>query len=571
MDDGTTLIVSFGNPVATDYARHCQRQGNGNVVVIAERESCETISGPLKQIVLFLAEQWTIRQRKLLEAIVGIARQQGVCRICIVSSWKVHFEESKAIRAEGAVLAILGGLRAPLVVFRPSHVVSPHSQLSRMFRFSWLLLPFAPQTIRTCAIAGEELFGIIDAELRKPGPGKSRTYTLLGANRCWQARFRENTPPAYARTLAILHVLVPLILFRSVLGWFLRLVAERTPRLKAWHVETLYPRSRRELLALYNSYNYRHVKIVGYNNGVMHFGQSFPEKTIVSTIGCSERARVWGDRAQFDAGVTLRRVSDVLAPAGRQLHVLPNYSYVSLGTAYFIPIHGSASKHTTIAETIDKVVLYDPVSDRFRVGRRGEPAFADSVYNLTAPLLLLRLVVQTGEKTSYFVRKEQPVNPSSQVILAYFHDNRPTNVEIRKAGAAAAGVQVYQYFADNRPSDPAAVPLPRDTLGRLWDRLEENPLTSFLFHQLVRRLAFHCELFLSESEFARFWQTHAALPLRKIQLRFIRRDGWPHSPFRDHDCISVDLFMLKRHRKRFESYVRQTLPTARTNPGKQGM
>ena len=38
----------------------------------------------------------------------------------------------------------------------------------------------------------------------------------------------------------------------------------------------------------------------------------------------------------------------------RELPVLPNYSYVSLGTSYFVPIHGSASKFSTIAETIEK-------------------------------------------------------------------------------------------------------------------------------------------------------------------------------------------------------------------------
>ena len=50
--------------------------------------------------------------------------------------------------------------------------------------------------------------------------------------------------------------------------------------------------------------------------------------------------------------------------------------------------------------------------------------------------------------------------------------------------------------------------------------------------------------------------------------RYIRRDGMPHSPFRDHDCVSVDLFMLRRHRRRFEAYLKDTFPVVRTNPGK---
>lgn len=34
-----------------------------------------------------------------------------------------------------------------------------------------------------------------------------------------------------------------------------------------------------------------------------------------------------------------------------------------------------------------------------------------------------------------------------------------------------------------------------------------------------RGFAYHVELFLSGSELALFWDTHAALPMKKIQLR----------------------------------------------------
>jgi hypothetical protein len=325
------------------------------------------------------------------------------------------------------------------------------------------------------------------------------------------------------------------------------------------------------LLTLYNPYNYRHVKIVGYNNGVVHFGQRFPGKTIVSTVRCNLRARVRGDAGEFDAGVTIRQVTAVLGSVGRQLHVLPNYSYVSLATGFFIPIHGSASKHTTIAETIEKVLLYDPVLDRFLVARRGEPTFNRFVYNLTPDVLLLRMVVQTMKKVTYLVRKREVVNPSSQELIAYFHDKAPSNVEIRKTGSGTATVQVYQYFREDGRSEGRILELPRDQLGRLWDRLEENPLTSLLFHGLMRWVAYHSELFLSEEEFARFWETHGTLPIRKIQLRYIRRDGWLHSPFGDHDCISADLFLLKMHRGLFQSYLKQTLPAVRMNPGKHSL
>jgi hypothetical protein len=423
--------------------------------------------------------------------------------------------------------------------------------------------------LKSCAVDGEELFATIDQELSKTKPRK-RTQTLLGANRPWRARLLENSPGNGAGyLLAVTNPLIPFAILRLLLGWFLCLAARRAQWLRAWHTEMLRPRSLNELLTLYNPCSYRHIKIVGYNNGVVHFGHQFPTKTIVSTVRCNRRARLRGDVAEFDAGTTIRQATDLLGSAGRQLHVLPNYSYVSLGTAFFIPIHGSASKHSTIAETIEKVVLYDPVADRVLVARRGEPAFEGSVYNLAADLLLLRLVVQTTDKSKYLVRKRDLVHPSSQEVIAQFHDNRPSHVEIRKAGSTAPTVRVYQYFTQKNPQLEEGLELPRDALGQLWDRLEENPVTSFLFHALTRRLAFHTELFLSEQEFATFWETHHVLPIRKIQLRFIQRDGWQHSPFRDHSCISADLFMLRKHRKRFESYVKQTIPTARVNPGKQ--
>ena len=111
--------------------------------------------------------------------------------------------------------------------------------------------------------------------------------------------------------------------------------------------------------------------------------------------------------------------------------------------------------------------------------------------------------------------------------------------------------------------------VPRDSLGRLWDRLEENAVTSFLMHALTRWLAWHIELFFSADEFATFWNSHHSLPLKKIQLRYIHRDGLPHSPFREHDCVSVDMFMFRWGcGGRFETYLKQTFAVIRSNPGK---
>jgi hypothetical protein len=159
-------------------------------------------------------------------------------------------------------------------------------------------------------------------------------------------------------------------------------------------------------------------------------------------------------------------------------------------------------------------------------------------------------------------------NPSAGDLLGALRDPHATNVEIRQSQAASAKVTVAKYYKDLGETSSPALELPRDALGRLWDRLEENPVTSYLMHALSRHVAWHTELFFTPSEFDLFWRTHDRLPLRKIQLRYIRRDGLPHSPFRDEDCVSADLFLFRRHKSRFLEYLNQTFATVRTNPGK---
>jgi len=587
MDD-VLLIAGSRNPVLADYATHRSRVGRPIAVVgdaslrTQIRTSVEfhawdaftahAVRGahPRRRygsVVLFLDGPLTGRDRATFRAIIELAREAS--SVCIVSTFRVHLGDRAAARAEEDLLGLLRDLPARVVVVRPGHVLSRHSRLSVFLRTSSYLAPFVSPRLRACCVDAGELFAVIDRELDASG-ARRRTFTLLGASKPWQDLLRDRQKGLLARAYATLMGLIPLTVFRSILGLFVRAVAPKTPRLRPWHVETLRPGSVQELLALYNPYNYRHVKVVGYNNGVVHFGHRYAGKTVVSTVACGRRARVQGDVAEFDAGVTIRRALDVLGPAGRELYVLPNYSYVSLGTSYFVPIHGSSSKFSTIGDTIEKVVLYDPATDRLVTAERQDPAFGAGMYNLTADLLLLRLRLKTAAKSRYSTNELQLINPSSAQILSYFHDTRPSNVEVRKAGSATAAVQVYQYFIAPAEGE-AALEVPRDAIGRVWDRLEENPVASPLFHALTRWLAYHVELFLSEAEFATFWQTHRSQPIMKIQLRYIRRDGLPHSPFRDHDCVSADLFMLKKHRRTFDAYLNQTLPGVKMNPGKHSM
>jgi hypothetical protein len=368
--------------------------------------------------------------------------------------------------------------------------------------------------------------------------------------------------------MTALSALLALLLLGHLAALALSLLARRRPSLRAWDFDTLRPHSLPELLALYNRHNYRHVKVVGYNNGVIHFGHHYPGKTVVSTVHCNRVCRVGQDEIRADCGATIRRAMDFLARDGQELYVIPNYSYVCLGTAFFIPIHGSAVDYSTVAETITRVVLYDPVRDRLIAATRDEPAFRDYLYNLATNVLLLWLHVRAKPKSHYYMHQEELENPGSGQLLGVLRDERATNVEIRKASAAGGTVRIARYYKDPGEAQSAVLDVPRDALGRLWDRLEENPVTSFVMHALTRWFAWHVELFFTDEEFATFWQGHRSLPLKKIQLRHIRRDGFPHSPFREHDCVSADMFMLRRHRRRFEAYLKRTFAIVRSNPGK---
>src|SRR5262249_39998117 len=147
-----------------------------------------------------------------------------------------------------------------------------------------------------------------------------------------------------------------------------------------------------------------------------------------------------------DCGVTIRRAMDVLSAHAKELYVLPNYSYVSLGTAFFVPIHGSASKFCTVGETIESVILYDPTEDRVIAAKSMDTEFGEYLYNLSADVLLLRLAVRVKDRSRYYVKQETVVNPTARQVWDWFHDTAASNVEVRKAGSATPQVTVYRYY-----------------------------------------------------------------------------------------------------------------------------
>jgi hypothetical protein len=612
---GSVLIASFGDPVAVDYASFVSKCSRADAIVIADenirgltdastrsmaiddlRSSPDTATqdGRVESLVLFINSRMSARDPRELDDTLAMARRLRIRSVVIVSTFRVHLDDFDAIKVENDVVARVTSLFVRMVVFRPGHVLSPHSPTQEVISRLAPLFPLAPRRLRTCFLDGYELFTAIEsqrlemadrgkfcesggrAEKTSTLPGhcrsvgnKNRVYTILGENRPWREMLvRYRRAGRGQALLTAVSTLCSWLMFGQVLALIFVWLARRSPRVRQWNVQMLFPGSLRELLSLCHRGNIDHVKVVGYNNGVAHFGHRHPGKTIVSTVRRCRTAFAGPHTLKADCGVTIRRALDFLADSDQDLYVVPNYSYVCLGTAFFVPIHGSAVDYSTVADTICRVVLYDPDCNQIISATRDDAAFREHVYNQQSRAVLLRLYILAKKKSRYFVSRETLESPTAASLLAALNDQRATNVEIRQAHAASGRVTIARYYTDLGETDSPALELPRDALGRLWDRLEENPVTSYLMHALSRHVAWHTELFFTPEQFDVFWQTHSQLPLRKIQLRYLRRDGLPHSPCRDDDCVSADLFMFRRNRHRFFEYLKTTFSTVRTNPGK---
>ncbi len=610
------LIADFGNAIARDYAAFVSERSPDTAILIVPEEfrgrieptvrSMSTTeclragpellggSGRVSSLIVFIGAAPSARERRAIDDLLDAAHRWPVQFIGIVSSFRVHLNDQVVMDAESEVRRKAEKLAPRVIVFRPGHVLSPHSDIIRFFQRFAPWYPLVPKRIHSCFIEGARLFDAIEKERLTEDTGavadeptigthedlfsssygraigrKKREFTLLGSNVSWREMLSRQAAIGHRYSLTTaLSIVLSWLLIGEAMGLVFTTLARFLPNLRPWSVKTLTPRSRRELLSLCHEGNINDVKVVGYNNGVHHFGHRYPGKTIVSTLGCHRAARTGRDDLKADCGLTIRSALDYLAQTERELFVVPNYSYVCLGTSFFVPIHGSAIDYSTVAATIRKVVLYDPCDDRIISAERDERAFRDNVYHLQSRVIVLRVYLLTKPKTGYFVVHETLHNPNAIQILDVLADRDATNVEIRQAQSRSEKVTVSRYYQERDDASTSALELPRDTLGRLWDRLEENPITAFLMHAVGRHLVWHAELFFRPDEFARFWETHSQLPLRKIQLRTIRRDGLPHSPFREEDCVSADLFMFRRNKRRFQDYLQTTLPTIRTNPGK---
>jgi hypothetical protein len=585
---GVTLIVDLGRGVGAEYARHAAG-GNSPTMLVDDSSAPKAFSLPclsrdaflssslaallpVERIVLFLVRTPSSDDDQVIERSLELAAGSPNCRVCLVTSFSIHLSDTQWLATETVLRARFERV-APgrCFVIRPGHIASGGSELNDALTTLAAFHPLVSDRFQSCFVGEAELYSAVDAIMRSGQLATGRTYTLLGTIRplCDVLAERVSGGTA-ARLLSGISRAARFLSIGRMLGWLFGLLARGCPALNQWQCHTLEPTTFGELLSLYNPQNARHVAIAGYNTGVTHFGWKYPGRTVIKTTGCGKRIRLHGSTVDVDAGVTLKRVVNELNHSGRELFVLPNYSYISMGTTFFVPIHGSGSEVSTLGDTIEKVLLYDPTADRLVRLKRSDPRFREYMYNSQSGALALRLRLRIREKPRYYVRRTTLDAPSAADVWRLFAEPEASNVELRKSRAADTSVEVSKYYtALTGAAD--ALEVPKDSIGRLWDRLEENWLTSWLFHTLVRRFGYHVELFLDEREFALFWASHATLPLAKLQLRFVRRDGLPHSPFGDRDRVSIDLFMRRSVSPAFIRFMKEQLPDARFNPGKHSM
>jgi hypothetical protein len=563
----STLVVDLAGGLGVEYA-----ETTGAVCLDPESfAEVQDVAG-FRQLVLFLPTRRPRINSPLLDRVEALANSVTELRVCVISSFRAHFADTDLLDAERSIIERLcQATSASVIILRPGNVLSHGCRLRSVIKRLAPLYPTVPRGLRSCFLDTHELFAAIDDVMSRKSQPRVRVVTILGPNRPVQEVLAEHVSPGRITQLVVLLAkLLAWLCLGRLIGLAFRLAAHIHRPWRRWQFDTLSPTSTAELLSLFNPYNRQHVAIAGYNTGVVHFGWKWPMRTIVKTIGSGRLVRLQGESVVVDAGVTLKQTVDTLRQVGRQLCVVPNYSYISMGTTFFVPIHGSACEVSTLGETIEKIWLYDARADRLLVLRRNDPRFAEAMYCTSSGWLALRLKLRVQMKRRFVVRCSTLDSPTASEVWRLLAERDAANIELRKTRADASKVDVSKYYPAEA-ADEAALDVAQDCVGRLWDRLEENSLTSFAFHALVRRWGFHVELFLDEQEFAVFWEAHAGLPLSKIQLRFVRADQLPHSPCGRRDCISTDLFMPRSKSPAFLNFIREHLPHARFNPGKHSV
>lgn len=589
--------------------------GRVRVRVPTEPELLNTTGVPeheADQVLIFLQGSVNPKSLQIISLVSRLGRRSKLRCVVLISTLQHHLAKTPETDLEQLLSHRLKPHLSHLTIIRTGFVLGAKSNVRMWARRLSAVEPLISSRLSTTFLSVERLSGIVEQEFQLQSSMESqaplsnsqgvRTITVLGQRQLWKDIVKESSTTFHH---PLLHGSKLVCGVLGSLGgrWLVEKLARLTGRLsKSWKqitFEMLKPRTVCELKELCNRHSCEEIQIAGYNNGVNHFGWKFPTKTVVQTIDVKGKAELvelpltaskktdsqFADevdlgssatgRFKVGAGLTLKSCIVELSRTGHEFFVVPNYSYISMGTLFFVPVHGSGSQVSTLGDTIEEVELWDSLTEQSVILRRGDTLFRDSIYNTTRHLLVVSLTLLVRNSTSYSVRRETLDNATTDDVLLLLNDPEASNVEIRKNRAAATAIEVSRYYSEagtNTPGSPASVSslvVPRDRMGRVWDRLEETPLVSTLFHWFVRTYAFHVELFLKPDEFRIFWEHHQSLPVSKIQLRRVLKDGMTHSACQHEDCVSADLFMTQGNRDVFCQFIARYLPNVRTNPGKQ--
>ena len=469
-----------------------------------------------------MAPRLTEEKRRALDALLARAVEWGTEFVAIVSSFCADLGDADALEAEAYVAARTKSLGVRLAIFRPGHVLS---RLSDRLRRFGVFYPLAPARMCSCFLDAEELFAAIESEIHATDARRMPVFSLFGANRSWRDLLAERRVKGFwSQCIVAVSFMLSWLLLGQFAALILDFLACYQPSLRRWNVGTLQPAAPFRGAAD----GLQQVQLCArQGRRVQQRCRSFPGISIPprrSSPPCTATASLrprWPACGPAPGRLRHHGSQGPRFPCPRQHASCPSCRitpYVCLGTAFFVPIHGSAADYSTIAETIARV-LYDPRTDRIISVASDEPEFRACVYNLEADVLVLQALSAREAEIALILMhswKSWPTPAAPRLLARRCAILNAANVEIRKARRQRGDGHPQQVLPRSRRHPGAGAWIATRWVGpTVGDRLEENCVTSFLMPRLGTASRLARRVFFTAEEFATFWATHQALAVEE--------------------------------------------------------
>ena len=285
------------------------------------------------QMLLVLPTNLSKSDQRLVDSCAEYAHHQASFRVCLISSFSAHLGDAAQLQFENTLSQNFETAEnCRVTVLRTGHRLETSTVLRKRLQLLAPTYPLLTTRWKSCFLDSDELSAAIEGLFEKTYWPRRRVITLLGHNRLLSDVLSEyKLPSAATNAVSLLASLAKAVGVGALLGW----AASFKKPFRLWQCQTIQPESTCELLALYNPYNHHHLAISGYNTGVVHFGWKYPDRTVVKTTAAGKCLRIGDRRVDVDAGLTLKRVNTALDRNNDEFYVLPNYSYISMGTTIF--------------------------------------------------------------------------------------------------------------------------------------------------------------------------------------------------------------------------------------------